>query len=133
MAHQSVAYAHLLAVAVSVGSSSVPHNHGITLLRHVPPHSDPHNEQSSQFGALVVENQLDAGPNPSYLCLNRSSQRLYVVNECDGSPKTGNLLSAYSLDVTTGDINLINSSECGGTIACHVGLSPDERFLAVAM
>jgi len=113
-----------------VGSPSVPHSHGITALRHVPA-SD--NEQSSQFGTLVVENQLDAGPNPSYLCLNQSSHRLYVVNECEGSPDKGNLLSAYSLDVATGDITLINSSECGGTIACHVSLSPDERFLAVAM
>lgn len=84
------------------------------------------------FGELVLQTQYDGGQNPSYLCVNSARTRIYVVNEAYAGNETGNLVSAYAFDQSSGQLTLINAVETGGAAACHVDLSPNGRHLAVA-
>jgi len=88
--------------------------------------------RSRSFGSLEVHCCLSTAPNPSYMCANRDRTRVYVVFEAFGDNDEGNLLSAYDFKASSGKLTLINSVETGGATACHVGISRDDKLLAVA-
>jgi len=84
---------------------------------------------------LVLHSQVKVGSgpdcvvaSPTYMCVNRSGDRLYVVSEVDSH----DLVVAYKLDLHQGTLERIIQQDTGGSVPCHVELSPDERLLAVA-
>jgi len=119
-------------------SPSVPHDVGITIFKR-----RPSADGSNSFGELVLHAQVKVGPdpncvpaNPSYMCVNRAGDRLYVTSEVGGpdlpndSPQ--HMVVAYKLDLSSGTLERICQQATGGAVACYVELSPDERLLAVA-
>lgn len=89
-----------------VGSKSCPHNNGITCFRRMPP------ADGNGFGDLTIVEQIDAGSNPTYLCVNADHSRVYVVNEAyAGGNEAGNTLRAYAFE--KGKMRFLNSTEIG--------------------
>ena len=67
-----------------------------------------------------------AGDNPTYICASSDGARLYCSNE--GEPSA---VHAFSVDKENIDSPLtpLNEQPAGGSAACWVTLSPDERAL----
>ena len=59
-----------------VQSVMCPHSNSISIFKR-----EKDSEDISSFGKLVLLNQVDAGPNATYMCSNKERNRLYVVNE----------------------------------------------------
>ena len=64
--------------------------------------------------------------NPSLVTLNRAGTRLWSVHG------GRNLISAFSVDRTTGHLTLLNQQNCGGTNPVDTALDATERHLVVA-
>ena len=72
---------------------------------------------------------LDSTPNlqnPTYMILSRDQKTLYST----ANDETGGSVAAF--DLSEGRLNLIGRQSTFGRSACHLVLSPDERFLYVA-
>jgi len=71
--------------------------------------------------------------NPSFLAVNTSSRRVFAVNEVEsfGGNQSGSV-SSFQIDDTSGALRLISQQPSGGTGPCHLKLSPDGKFLALA-
>jgi len=70
--------------------------------------------------------------NPSFLCLDEKNRWLYAVNEVKeylGEGGGGLTRLSYTEDF---NFSVEGSWNTGGEDPCHVSLSPDKRFLAVA-
>lgn len=68
--------------------------------------------------------------DPTYLILSRDGRTLFATSssEADGEPGG----SVATFDVTDGALRLTSMHSTAGKSACHLALSPDERFLYVA-
>ena len=72
---------------------------------------------------------LDSTPelqNPTYMILSRDQKTLYST----GNDENGGAVAAF--DLSEGRLNLISRQSTFGQSACHLVLSPDERFLYAA-
>jgi len=102
------------------GTSGGPAARGIYVLA-------PHGDAWTQV--QVVESA-----NPSFLAAHPNQRFLYAINEIDvyeGRP-TGTA-EAYAIDPHDGKLTLLNRQPLSGTIPAHVTVSPDGRYLAVAL
>lgn len=88
------------------------------------------NQTSGEMQCMAM---MPSTPNPSYLTTSRDGAYLYCVNElkqyCDVS---GSTVSAYHLDRSSGQMQLINRQLTSGADACHLCLWHDEKWLFVA-
>lgn len=80
--------------------------------------------------------QSVASANPSFLALHPGRRFLYAINEIDtwqGLP-TGTA-EAYAIDAQDGRLTLLNRQplSLSGVIPAHLAVSPDGRWLAVAL
>ena len=66
-----------------------------------------------------------SAPDPSYLTVNREGTRLYAC--CEGP-----VSFAAAWDISGGGMKYLGKKQASGRDACHVCLSPDERFLYAA-
>jgi 6-phosphogluconolactonase len=72
-------------------------------------------------------------PNPSYLTFDPSHRFLYAVNELkefEGAP-TG-AVSAFSMDLGSGELRFLNRKPTHGTDPCHVTVHKTGRYVLVA-
>lgn len=71
--------------------------------------------------------------NPTFLALSPDGRRLYAVSEISDfqGHKAGGVCG-FSIDTTTGNLTLLNQQPSGGQGPCHVSVSPDGHFAAVA-
>jgi 6-phosphogluconolactonase (cycloisomerase 2 family) len=84
-------------------------------------------------GALTPSGIFESGTSPNCLVANAAGTRLYSSNETDqvGDDKQGTA-SAFAIDRTNGELQLLNSARTGGAGPTYVSLHPGERHLLVA-
>lgn len=83
-------------------------------------------EVNTQTGELIVKKIIGDLVNPSYLAISHSKQFLYVTHG------DSNEVSAFAIDLQSGDLSLIDNLHCGGRNPVHLALSADDRFLVVS-
>ena len=86
---------------------------------------------SFENGKICVENLLRL-QNPSFFCIYERKKKIYAVNETKefcGSPGGGITEISYN---ETGEMEANRSYCTGGADPCHIAVSPDGTFVAVA-
>ena len=76
---------------------------------------------------LAAQGGID---NPTWVAVDAHRPRLYAASEV-GEWNEGTV-SAYDFDAATGALRYVNKQSSLGSTTCHLGLSPDGRFLACA-
>jgi 6-phosphogluconolactonase len=83
-------------------------------------------------GEIVLKQTFPGVDNPNFLKVSPDKKYLYVVNR---APKeiesTGGYISAYEIE-KSGTLNFINKQLSNGADPCHVDVSKDGKFVAVA-
>jgi 6-phosphogluconolactonase (cycloisomerase 2 family) len=84
-------------------------------------------------GALTPSGVFESGISPSCLAINAAGARLYSANETDrvGDANEGTV-SAYAINSSNGELQLLNSVPSGGSGPTYVSIHPTGRFLLVA-
>jgi 6-phosphogluconolactonase len=90
-------------------------------------------EVNRNMGELAPSGIYQMGTSPSCLAVNASGTRLYSANETDrvGQDHHGTV-SAFAIDATSGDLELLNTVASRGAGPTFVSLPPAGRFLLVA-
>jgi 6-phosphogluconolactonase len=83
---------------------------------------------------VLEEEKLSYGiVNPSYLTLNDAANRLYAVNELkEYEGHASGSLSAFSFDLKSRELKLLNVRPTGGTDPCHVVLNKKNSHIYVS-
>ena len=86
-----------------------------------------------ETGVLESEKFSPGIVNPSYLTLNNKLNRLYAVNELkEYEGRASGALSAFTFDLKTRELKLLNIRATGGTDPCHVVLNPENTHVFVS-
>jgi 6-phosphogluconolactonase (cycloisomerase 2 family) len=90
-------------------------------------------EVNRATGAMKPTGAYEVGTSPSCLALNAAGTCLYSTNETHqvGAGKEGTV-SAFSIDRTNGNLQLLNTVPSGGAGPTYVSVHPSGRFLLVA-
>ncbi len=71
--------------------------------------------------------------SPSFLAVHPNGKFLYAANEVDTvSGKRSGAVSAFSIDLQSGKLSLINHRPSGGSGPCHVSVDGSGKFVFVA-
>lgn len=84
-------------------------------------------DETGQAVQLAAQGGID---NPTWVAVDAARRRLYAASEV-GEWNEGTV-SAYAFDPATGALAYINKQSTLGSTTCHLGLSPDGRFMACA-
>jgi 6-phosphogluconolactonase len=68
--------------------------------------------------------------NPTFLAIHPNGKSFYAVGETGG--KDGGGVFAFALDRKTGQLTRLNQLTTGGAGPCHIVVSPDGNYVAVA-
>lgn len=90
-------------------------------------------EANRNTGELAPLGNYELGTSPSCFAVNSAGTRLYSANETDrvGEDKQGTV-SAFAIDRSDGNLQLLNTVPSGGAGPTFVSLHPSGRFLLVA-
>ena len=80
-------------------------------------------------GVARYVNGLTGVDNPSYLTPRSDGKRVYAVSENDAFSSKA---TALSMDLTTGELAILNSKFTQGAAPCHIAISPQEDFVLTA-
>jgi 6-phosphogluconolactonase len=87
---------------------------------------------NNETGEISLKETFIGVDNPSFLKISPDKKYLYVVNR---APKeiepSGGFVSAYEI-AKSGTIKFLNKQLSNGADPCHVDVSPDGKFVAVA-
>jgi 6-phosphogluconolactonase len=84
-------------------------------------------------GTLTPEGLAIETENPSFLAIHPSGNFLYAVGETDKyKGENAGSISAFKINAATGKLEKLNDASAGGTGPCHVNVSANGRFLALA-
>lgn len=85
-------------------------------------------------GEMTPTGEFRSGTSPSRLEVNAAGTRLYSANETDRAGESGHegTVSAFAIDRTNGNLDLLNSTPSGGDGPTYISLHRSERFLLVA-
>lgn len=87
---------------------------------------------NSETGGLTLENTFKAVDNPSFLKISPGNEKLYVVTRpAIEIEKSGGYVSAYRIQ-KDGSLKFLNKQVSHGADPCHVDVSPDGKFVAIA-
>ena len=81
-------------------------------------------------GALTPAGTTGGVPNPFFLKVDATGQRLYATNavdELDGRAEGG--MSAFTIEQPSGELRLLNRQATGGTLPCYISLDRSGRQL----
>ncbi len=81
-------------------------------------------------GQVKWVSNTDSSANPSFLTLAPDGKHLYAVNEV--SRQQAGFVAAYSFDPGTGKLSFINKQSSGSENPCHVSITQNGKWLAVA-
>lgn len=71
--------------------------------------------------------------NPSYLAVDTARGRLFAVNELlEFEGQAGGSVSAFKLDLSSGELTLVNQVASHGGAPCYLAVDPTGRFAFVA-
>jgi len=86
----------------------------------------------SETGEISLNNTFKGIDNPSFLKLSPDKIFLYVVSRATSAiEKTGGFVIAYKLN-KNGNLQFLNKQVSNGSGPCHVDVSPDGKFVAIA-
>ncbi|MBL8817806.1 MAG: lactonase family protein [Planctomyces sp.] len=90
-------------------------------------------EVDRSTGAMKPTGLFELGTSPSCLVINDAGTHIYSANETDriGDEREGTV-SAFSIDKSTGSLQLLNTVRSGGAGPTYVSIHPSKRFLLVA-
>ena len=84
-------------------------------------------------GTLTPEGLAAETENPSFVALHPSGNYLYAVNEIDKyQGQASGSVTAFKINAATGKLERLNEVAAGGTTTCHVNISRNGRFAAIA-
>lgn len=84
-------------------------------------------EEDGSASPLAALGGID---NPTWVTIDAARRRLYATSEVvEWNEGT---VSAYDIDPATGKLAYLNKQTTLGNCTCHLGLSPDGRYLAAA-
>jgi 6-phosphogluconolactonase len=81
-----------------------------------------------ETGAAKLAGLAGAAENPSFLALHPNGTLLYAVARAGD----GHVAQAFRRDKASGNLTLLNSQPAGGKGPCHVAVTRDGKFAAVA-
>jgi 6-phosphogluconolactonase len=85
---------------------------------------------NSKNGELQWMNNTDSSANPSFLAIAPDGKHVYAVNEVSQA-QTG-FIACYAFDKVTGKLAFVNKQPSGSEHPCHVSVTSNEKWLAVA-
>ena len=85
---------------------------------------------NSNNGEVQWVSNTDSSSNPSYLRVAANGKYVYAVNEV--SRQQAGLVSSYAFDAATGKLSFINQQSSGSENPCHISVTKDGKWLAVA-
>ncbi len=85
---------------------------------------------NSNTGDVEWVSNTDSSSNPSYLRITPDGKHLYAVNEV--SRQQSGLVASYNFNAATGKLSFINKQSSGSENPCHISLTKDGKWLAVA-
>ena len=84
-------------------------------------------------GALTPGETFENDLNPTWLAFDPSRTHLYAVNEVnDYQGKSSGLVSALSIDRSTGHLTLLNTVDSEGAGPTHLSVHPSGKYVFVA-
>jgi 6-phosphogluconolactonase len=86
-------------------------------------------EETGTLSELTVAVET---PNPSFVVLHPNPKYLYAVNETHDGPEKSGLVTAYTINPTTGALTELNHQLSRGADPCHLAVDATGRFLVVA-
>ena len=90
-------------------------------------------ELDAASGQLRDTGQTAQAQNPSYLALHPNGQFLYAVSEvAHSSGEPGGVVSAFTIDASTGGLSFLNQQSSRGEGPCHVAVDPGGHVVTVA-
>ncbi len=85
---------------------------------------------NAKNGEVQWVSNTDSASNPSFLTIAPDGKHLYAVNETS-SNQSGEV-SAYSFNPEQGTLHLLNKVRSGSENPCHVSITHDGKWVAVA-
>lgn len=85
---------------------------------------------NAKNGELEWVSNTDSAANPSFLTIAPDGTHIYAVNEVDRNQS--GLVSAYKFNKATGELSFINRQPSGSANPCHISITNDGKWLAVA-
>jgi 6-phosphogluconolactonase len=90
-------------------------------------------EMDLSTGKLSARALAGEANNPSFLAIHPNHKFLYAVGEIDNfEGKKSGIVSAFSIDPKTGDLNLLNQQASEGTGPCHLVVDKAGKNVLVA-
>ena len=83
---------------------------------------------NSETGDFSFKSKTQNIPNPSYLAVTTDRKNLYSVSEAGGGNGS---IYAYSFDVPSGKLTLLNSVSSGGDGPCYVSVDEKRKYVFV--
>ncbi len=88
---------------------------------------------NSDSGELKPYKTVKNVVEPSYLSLDKDRKYLYAVNETvEFEGKQSGAVSAFRVNQKTGDLEFLNKQPSLGGAPCHISISDNGKFVAVA-
>ena len=89
-------------------------------------------EMDSSSGKLSLVKLAAEAKNPSWLCLDPSQKYLYTVNETANFEGKSGSVSAYAVDPSSHDLQLLNQVSSQGAGPAYVSLDATGKYVFVA-
>lgn len=89
-------------------------------------------EMDSSSGQLSLVKLAAEARNPSWLCLDPSQKYLYTVNEISDYEGKSGSVSAYAVDKSSGDLQLLNTVSSQGAGPAHLSVDATGKYVFVA-
>jgi 6-phosphogluconolactonase (cycloisomerase 2 family) len=87
-------------------------------------------EMDKRTGTLTRQKLVAKAANPSWIVIHPSKKYLYAVNEIVN--QASGSVSAYAIEPSTGDLNLLNVVSSEGSGPAHMSLDASGRYAFVA-
>jgi 6-phosphogluconolactonase len=88
---------------------------------------------NEQTGELTQVLRVKAGPNPSYLTLDKDRKHLYAVNEVtEYEGQKSGAVSSFAIDSKTGNLTFLNRQLSLGGAPCYISLDEKNQLALVA-
>jgi 6-phosphogluconolactonase len=89
-------------------------------------------EMDSSSGQLSLVKLAAEARNPSWLCLDPSQRYLYTVNEISDFEGKSGSVSAYAVDQSNGDLQLLNTISSQGAGPAYLSVDASGKYVFVA-
>jgi len=89
-----------------------------------------HVRLNTESGALTPVGATKHVPNPFFLIVNATGDRLYATNavdEIDGQPEGA--ISAFAIEPESGQLSFLNRQPCRGKLPCYLSLNSSGKYL----